>query len=58
MIALAAMSAGWQALFFGLAVLVFLLAAFGSHLAPRINLVALGLALFAFVFFWNELARV
>jgi hypothetical protein len=57
MVAVQLLSGGWAALFYGIAVLLFLLGAFGSSLAPRVNLVALGLALFAFVFFWNALAR-
>lgn len=59
MLAVAALSAGWQALFFGLATLVFLVA-FVVDLVrtePKFwNLIALGLALFAFTFFWNALA--
>lgn len=53
------MHASWQALFYGLAVLVLLLAAF-KNLVPnvkvKIDLVALGIALFVFVAFWQALA--
>lgn len=54
MLLAAAMTPTWQAIFFGIAVLLFLLAAFNASLA-NINLVALGLAFFAFVFFWLAL---
>lgn len=55
MLAIATMSAEMQAIFFGLAVICFALAAFGAAFG-RVSLVALGLMFFAFVFFWNELA--
>lgn len=55
MLAIATMSAEMQAIFFGLAVICFVLAAFGAAFG-RVNLVALGLMFFAFIFFWNALA--
>ena len=56
LLALTQLSAGWQALLYGLATLCWLLAALKVGL-PRVNLVAAGLALFGFVFFLNALAR-
>jgi len=41
----------WQAILFGIAVVLFVLAAINATLR-NINLVALGLAFFAVVFFW------
>lgn len=55
MLAVSAMSAGVQAIFFAVAVALFVLAAIGVALG-KIQLVAAGLAFFAFVFFWNALA--
>ncbi len=53
-LALSQMSFTVQAILFGLAVVCFLLAAF--RVAFRLELVAVGLALFVFVAFWNSLA--
>lgn len=53
--AVAAMDPVLKVLFFGAAVLLFALAAFGVA-TSRINLVAAGLASFAFVFLWDALA--
>lgn len=44
-----------QALFYGVAVVLFVLAAFGVG-GPRPALLPLGLAVFAFVFAWQALA--
>lgn len=53
-LALEAMDATVQAIFFGVAVVLFVLAAAG--VAARFNLVAAGLASFALVFAWNAAA--
>lgn len=59
MLALAVMKPAVQAIFFVLAVVCFLVATFRSW-APeakaRIDFVALGLALFVFVWAWNAVA--
>lgn len=55
MLALETLSAGWQAVFYGIAVVLFVLAALGARV-PRINLVAAGLAFAFFPAFWNNLA--
>ena len=56
-LALSTLSAGWQALFYAVALVLFVLAALA---VPRWThypaLVALGLAFFVFPFFWNALA--
>ena len=54
-LALSSMSPTVQAICFGVAVVCFVLAAIGVALG-RIELVAAGLAFFAFVFFWNAAA--
>lgn len=53
-LALEAMDPTLQAVFFAIAFGLFLVAAFG--VATRLNLVAAGLAAFAFPWFWNALA--
>lgn len=54
MLAVSTMDPTVQAVFFGAAVALFVAAAFG--VAARFNLVAAGLASFAFVWFWQALA--
>lgn len=57
----AVMSAGWQAVFFAIAVLLFLASSLRSRMPnihSQVDLLPLGLASFGFVFFWNALARV
>ena len=54
-LALSSMSPTVQAIFFGAAVVLFVLAAIGVALG-RIEPVAAGLACFAFVFFYQALA--
>lgn len=54
-LAVSAMDEQIKMLFFGAAVLLFALATFGVT-TSRINLVAAGLATFAFPFFWDALA--
>jgi len=49
-----AMSPTWRMIFFGLALLLFLLAAFGATWG-RVSLVAAGLAAFTVPFFWDAL---
>lgn len=53
--AIEAMDPTLQALFFAVAVVLFVLAAFGVG-GPRPALLPLGLAVFAFVYAWNALA--
>ncbi len=53
-LALSQMSFTVQAIFFGLAVVCFVIAAL--RVTFRLELVALGLALFVFVAFWNALS--
>lgn len=55
MLAIGTMSAEAQAIFFGFAVICFALCALGVTF--RLGLQCLGLALFAFPFFWNQLAQ-
>lgn len=55
LLALSAMSPGWEAFFFIAAVVCFVLATLGAGFV-RVNLVALGLALFVVPFAWNALA--
>lgn len=55
MLAISAMSASLQGIFFLVAVVCFVLAGF-SVLPGKLNLMALGLASFAFVFMWNAFA--
>lgn len=53
------MSASWQAAFFTGAVVLFLLAGVQDLVArvkTKLNFIALGLALFVFVFAWNAWA--
>jgi hypothetical protein len=51
------LSAGWQTILFGIAVLLFLGGFFGFKVtAQRVRLDSLGLAVFVFVFFWNSWA--
>lgn len=56
MLAVSAMSPTVQFVFFLLAVICFVVAALALAAVERINLLALGLAFFAFVFMWNALA--
>ncbi len=55
MLAISSMSPTVQAIFWGLAVVCFILAAVGVAIG-KVELVAAGLALFAFVWFWSALA--
>lgn len=55
LLALEPLSTGWQALIFGIAFALLVLAALSVALG-RINLAAAGLACFVFVFAWNALA--
>jgi hypothetical protein len=55
MLAVDQMDPELQAIFFLIAVVLFVLGAL-AVVAGRINLVAAGLAFFVFVFFWNALA--
>jgi hypothetical protein len=51
------LSAGWETILFGIAVLLFLGGFFGFKVtAQRVRLDSLGLAVFAFVFFWRAWA--
>lgn len=52
--AISAMEPGLQGVLFLIAVVLFALGAFS--IASRFNLVAAGLAVFAFVFMWNAFA--
>lgn len=54
-LALSSMSPTWQAVLYGLAVICLLLSAVGVR-AGRVETVALGLAAFVFVAFWNAVA--
>jgi hypothetical protein len=54
--AVAAMDPTIRALFLGVAVVLFVLAAFGFE-RGRVSFVAAGLAVFAFVPFWQALAE-
>lgn len=57
MLALAQMSAAWQAIFFGLSTAAFAIAFGVDYVKTKtVNLIALGLALFTFVWFYNALA--
>jgi len=51
-----AMTAGWQALFYGIGVALFLYAVVDAALHRSFNAVALGLAVVFFVAFWASLA--
>ena len=52
------LSAGWEAILFMIAIVLFLDGFFGFKVtAQRVRLEALGLAVFVFVFFWNAWAR-
>jgi hypothetical protein len=55
MLAIDIMSPEAQAVFFAIALICFAIAAIGLVLG-RVNLMALGLFVFVFVFFWNALA--
>jgi hypothetical protein len=55
MFAVAAMDPTIQAIFFAVAVVLFVLAAVGFE-RGRVSFVAAGLAAFAFPFFWDALA--
>ena len=57
MLALTALSAGWQALFFGLALILFIIAAVRTEIGA-VTLVPVALAFFSFVWFWNALAGI
>lgn len=52
LLAVEAMSPTVQAIFLGAAGILFVLATIGASIG-RVNLVAAGLALFVFVFFWT-----
>jgi hypothetical protein len=57
MLAIEAMSAGVQATFYGLACLAFLVAViYAAVVSKTVDLIAIGLTLFSFVFFYNALA--
>ena len=57
MIALNTMDPTLQGIFFLVAVVLFVIAAFSYAIpAVKVNLIALGLAFFAFVFMWNAFA--
>jgi len=55
LLAVSALDPTLKMLFFGAALLLFLLAAFGVA-AGRVSLLALGLAAFSFPWFWDSLA--
>lgn len=57
LLALGTMDPTIQGIFFLVAVVLFVIAAF-SYTVPaiKVNLIALGLAFFAFVFMWNAFA--
>jgi len=51
------LSAGWQTILYGIAVLLFLAGFFGFKVTgERVRLDSLGLAVFVFVQFWNAWA--
>ncbi|MGH8900968.1 MAG: hypothetical protein ACRDYA_04615 [Egibacteraceae bacterium] len=52
------MSPVFQFLFLLAAFICFIVAAFGSRFAGRINLIGLGLALYIFILLWEALAMV
>jgi hypothetical protein len=54
-LAIEQMSATLQMIFFGAAVILFLLASIG-YSRGKVSFLGAGLAAFAFVFFWNALA--
>jgi hypothetical protein len=57
MLAVEVLSSGWRLFFYGIAVILFILAAVGAQpRVPKVNLVAAGLAFFAFPFAWDALA--
>ncbi len=56
MLAVTALSAGWTAIFYVLAVVAFVLAACNAPV-PRVNLLGAGGALFVFVAAWNAIAN-
>ncbi len=56
MLALAQMSAGWQAVCFVVACVLFLIAAVATPRYPKVNFIALGLFFFVFVYAWNAIA--
>jgi hypothetical protein len=52
------LSAGWQTIFFLIALVLFVLGFLGFKVtAQRVRLDSLGLAFFVFVFFWNSWAE-
>ena len=55
-VALSQMGAGWQAFLFVLAVLCFFVAALFQDRIKQVQMMALGLLFFVFVFAWNALA--
>lgn len=55
-LALSSMSAGWQALFFILAVVCFIVGALFQDRVKRVQMVALGLMLFVIPFAYNAVA--
>lgn len=58
LLAVARLSAGWEAILYGIAVVLFILGFLGFKVtAQRVRLDSLGLAVFVFVFFWNAWAR-
>lgn len=56
LVALSPLSAGWQSVFYGLGLLIAIVAAFSVDRWTKINLLALAFACFVFVFFVNALA--
>jgi len=57
MLAITTLSPGWQSFFFATAVILFGLHGIGfDERTARLRFDGIGLAVFAFVFFWNALA--
>lgn len=56
MLGVTAMTAGWQAVFYGVGCLAFLYAVVDAAIHRVVNAVALGLLLVFFVAFWQSLA--
>ena len=58
LVAVDRLSAGWETVLYGIAVVLFVLGFLGFKItAQRVRLDSLGLAVFVFVFFWNAWAR-
>ena len=58
LLAVERLSAGWETVLYGIAVVLFVLGFLGFKVtAQRVRLDSLGLAVFVFVFFWNSWAR-